>query len=176
MIPQFCFKLQLNSVDQEEVVVYADIGPSPGEGLRCETTLCFQDDKVEYAEVKSLNHEPAVPSQSPGILQYLTLSLMSSDIPRIDCSVLLDLNNLLHQIGTEVASKWYQLGIAVGISEEMLDECSNCSPEEAVVEVLDYWIRNHKPSWEDVAEALNEVGLHELANSLYQGEKTKNNN
>ena len=80
MIPQFFFKLQLNSADQEEVVVYADIGPSPGEGLRCETTLCFQDDKVEYAEVKSLNHEPAinpsVPSQSPGILRYLTLSLL----------------------------------------------------------------------------------------------------
>ena len=101
---------------------------------------------------------------------------MSSDIPRIDCSVPLDLNNLLRQIGTEIASKWRQLGKAVGISEEMLDECSNCSPEEAVVEVLDYWIRNQKPSWEDVAEALNEVGLHELANSLHQGEKTKNNN
>ena len=82
MIPQFCFKLQLNSVDQEEVVVYADIGPSPGEGLRCETTLDvrFQDDKVEYAEVKSLNHElafnPSVPSQSPGIPWYLSLSLL----------------------------------------------------------------------------------------------------
>ena len=78
MIPQFCFKFQLNSADQEEVAVYADIGPSPGEGLRCETTLCFQDDKVEYAEVKSLNHEPvfnpSVPSQSPGIPRYLTLS------------------------------------------------------------------------------------------------------
>ena len=95
---------------------------------------------------------------------------MSSDIPCIDCSVPLDLNNLLHQIGTEVASKWYQLGIAVGISEEMLNKCSNRTPEEAVVEVLDYWIRNQKPSWEDVAEALNEVGL---ANSVTvcQGEK-----
>ena len=68
MIPQFFFKLQLNSVDQEEVAVYADIGP---EDLRCETILCFQDNKVEYAEVKSLNHKPAfnaaVLSQSPGI-------------------------------------------------------------------------------------------------------------
>ena len=84
----------------------------------------------------------------------------------------MDLNNLLHQIGTEVACKWYQLGIAVGISEEMLDECSNHSPEEAVVEVLDYWIRNHKPSWDDVAEVLNQIRLHELANNLpNQGEK-----
>ena len=47
--------------------MYADIGPSPGEGLHCEAFLRFQDDnlKVEYAEVKSLNHEPT--SQSPGI-------------------------------------------------------------------------------------------------------------
>ena len=35
-------------------------------------------------------------------------------------SVPLDLDNLLNQIGSEVASKWYQLGIAIGISEEML--------------------------------------------------------
>ena len=86
-----------------------------------------------------------------------------------DSSLPLDLNNLLDQIGKEVASEWYQLGIAVGISEEMLDECSNRSPQEAIVEVLDYWIRNHKPSWEDVAETLNEIGLCEQANSLCQG-------
>ena len=54
-------------MDQNEIVVYADIGPSPGEGLHCETTLHLQDNKVEYDEVKSLNHEPAFnPSQSPG--------------------------------------------------------------------------------------------------------------
>ena len=84
----------------------------------------------------------------------------------------LDLNNLLNQIGSEVASGWYQLGIAVGISKEMLDECSNHAPQEAVIEVLDYWIRNSNPSWEDVAETLNEIGLHELANSLSQGQRT----
>ena len=82
----------------------------------------------------------------------------------------LDLNNLLDQIGAEVASEWYQLGRAIGIREELLDECSNRSPQEAVVEVLDYWIRNHNnPSWENVAETLNEIGLYELANSLRQG-------
>ena len=84
----------------------------------------------------------------------------------------LDLNNLLNHIGSEIASKWYQLGMAVGISEEILDECSNHTPQEAVVEVLNHWIRTHKPSWEDVAEPLNDIGLHELAKSLHQGEKT----
>ena len=53
--------------------MYADIGPSPGagEGLRCETMLHFQDNKVEYAEIKSPIHEPALsvpnPSQLPGM-------------------------------------------------------------------------------------------------------------
>ncbi|MCG8626123.1 MAG: hypothetical protein MJE68_29510 [Proteobacteria bacterium] len=93
---------------------------------------------------------------------YIMMMLTDSSLP-------LDLNNLLDQIGEEVASEWYQLGRAVGISEEMLDECSNRSPQEAVVEVLDYWIRNHNPSWEDVSEMLNEVGLRELANSFRQG-------
>jgi hypothetical protein len=84
-------------------------------------------------------------------------------------SLQLNLNNLLDLIGSDVASEWYQLGRAVGISEEMLDECSNRSPREAIVEVLDHWIRNHKPSWEDIAETMNEIGLHKLANSLRQG-------
>ena len=59
--------------------MYADIGPSPGEGLHCETVLHFQDDKVEYTEIKSPihDHEPAQsvlnPSQSPGMQsKYLT--------------------------------------------------------------------------------------------------------
>ena len=81
----------------------------------------------------------------------------------------LDLNNLLNQIGSKVAPKWYELGITVGISEEMLDDCSNRTPQEAVVEVLDYWIRNHNPLWEDVAETLNEIGVHEVPSSLCQG-------
>ena len=80
------------------------------------------------------------------------------------------MNHLLLQVGAKVASKWYQLGIAIGISEELLDECSNRSPKEAIVEVLDYWIRNRKPSREDVAGALNQIGLHEIANDLLKGE------
>jgi hypothetical protein len=96
------------------------------------------------------------------LISYNNPFLTGSSLP-------LDLNNLLELIGSDVASEWYQLGRTVGISEEMLDECSNRSPREAVVEVLDHWIRNHKPSWNDVADILNEIGLHELANSLRQG-------
>ena len=59
-------------------MVYADIGPSSGEGLRCETMLRFQGNKVEYAEVKSPIYEPAEsalnPSQSPGSYAKYILS------------------------------------------------------------------------------------------------------
>ena len=62
--------------------MYADIGPSPGEGIRCETMLCFQDNKVEYTEVKSPTHEPAQsvlnPSPLPGIQStYLMCALLT---------------------------------------------------------------------------------------------------
>jgi hypothetical protein len=52
-------------------VVYAEIGPSSGEGIHCQTVLRFQDDKIEYAEIKSPIREPAQsapnPSQTPGM-------------------------------------------------------------------------------------------------------------
>ena len=80
------------------------------------------------------------------------------------------MNDLLLLSGTNLAQKWYQLGITVGVSEEMLDECSNRPPEEAVIEVLDYWIKNCKPSWEDFSGVLKEIGLDELANNLLKGD------
>ena len=79
----------------------------------------------------------------------------------------MDLNNLLLRFGTKLASRWYQLGIAVGISEEVLDECSNHAPQEAVGEVLDYWMKNNhdKSSWEEFVAILDKIGFHGLANN-----------
>lgn len=50
-------------------------------------------------------------------------------------------------------------------------------PEECIVEVLDVWLRNYdcdntdasmirKPTWWDVARALREIELHQLANNI----------
>lgn len=100
------------------------------------------------------------------IIVILCTYLVSSAM----ASFKLDFNDLLLQFGSKLASKWYQLGKAVGIGEEMLDECSNSPPEEAIVDILDYWIKNHiKPSWENVTEVLNEIGFNELANNLLKG-------
>ena len=53
-------------------MVYADIGPSSGE--QGETSVRFQDDKIEYAEIQPLNHELAF-NPLAGI-EYYTMKLM----------------------------------------------------------------------------------------------------
>ena len=80
----------------------------------------------------------------------------------------LTLDSLLIQIRSQVTPKWYRFGLAVGIAEEILNKYSNCPPEECIIEMLDYWLRNSyiKPTWKDVAEALKKIELQQLAESI----------
>ena len=87
-----------------------------------------------------------------------------------------DLDSLLIHLRSEVTPKWRQFGEAVGISEEILKEYSNYPPEECIVEVFDYWLRNYpsptdRPTWRDVADVLIKMELHQLAGQLLQGKK-----
>ena len=76
-----------------------------------------------------------------------------------------NLDNLLIQLDPEVTPKWYELGLVIGISKEILDEYCGHSPRECLVEVLDYWLRmgNESLSWRDVAEALKKIKLEQFA-------------
>ena len=89
----------------------------------------------------------------------------------------LNLDTLLIQLRSEVSLKWREFGLAVGLAEDLLDKYSTYPPEECIVEVLDVWLRNYncgntdasmirKPTWRDVARALREIELHQLANSI----------
>ena len=81
-------------------------------------------------------------------------------------SINVNLDNLLIQLRAQVTPKWYQFGEAVGIQKEVLDNCAkNCSPEECIVEMFDYWLRTSKeqPTWREVAKTLNLINLKELA-------------
>ena len=86
----------------------------------------------------------------------------------------LNLDNLLIQIRHEVSPKWYQFGLAIGISKETLDEFSNFPPEECIVEVSDLWLRTSTTTvtWRDVANALKESGCHKLAENILKVYKT----
>ena len=83
-----------------------------------------------------------------------------------DDSVCVDLDNLLFQLRSQVTSKWYEFGCAVGIESKILDTfAEQCTPGDCIMEMLDYWLRNskEKPTWRDVAKALKAIELPQLA-------------
>ena len=95
------------------------------------------------------------------IITLFTLQLaVGHEIPSIN------LDNLLIQIRVQVTPKWCNFGEAVGIDKNVLDNfAKHCSPEECVVEMLDYWLRSctKQPTWNDVAKILDAIGLPQLA-------------
>ena len=80
---------------------------------------------------------------------------------------------LLLQIGSkiEVAARWYEVGRAVGMDKEILEECASYPPKEAIVEIFKWWVRNRQVTWKDVSEVLNNVGLEKLATYILRGGK-----
>ena len=86
----------------------------------------------------------------------------------------INLDNLLIQLQSQVTPKWYQFGLVVGIDKKVLDGYTSYSPEVCIIEVLDQWLRNHhtKPTWRDVADALKEIELHELAEEIVREQQT----
>ena len=83
---------------------------------------------------------------------------------------MLNLDSLLIHIREGVTPKWYQFGLAGGVSKERLDELAHLPPEESVVEVLDLWLRMHQVepavTWRDVADVLKQTGLYLLAERI----------
>ena len=72
------------------------------------------------------------------------------------------------QLKPVVTDQWYQFGEAIAVNKELLDKCTRYSSEESLVEILDNWLRNHKgqPTWIEVADALDIVGLQHLATDI----------
>ena len=96
-----------------------------------------------------------------------------------DNSLRVNLDNLLIQLKPYVTPKWYEFGEAVGIEKEVLDKfAEQCSPEDCIIEMLDYWLRQCKqqPTWNDVANILKIINLQQLAVGIESVYKTGNNN
>ena len=95
----------------------------------------------------------------------------------IDGTLIVNLDSLLIQLKPQVSSKWYQFGIAAGIEREVLDKFTQqCSPEDCIIEMLDYWLRKQTtlPTWKDVAKILKEIKLPQLALSIERAYVTGN--
>ena len=76
------------------------------------------------------------------------------------------LDNLLIQLRPQLTPVWYKFGEAAGIEKGVLDDfAKQCTPEDCVMEMLDYWLRNQadQPTWNDVAKTLKIIHLSQLA-------------
>ena len=79
------------------------------------------------------------------------------------------LDKLLFLIREHVGPRWREFGEAVEIDDVVLDSIAKTTfSHNCIVEVLDYWMKysNEKLTWNDVANALREIDLHELALEL----------
>ena len=77
---------------------------------------------------------------------------------------------MLILLRAHLTPKWKEFGLVVGIEEDVLKMYSSHPPEECIVEVLDYWLRNcqegSKPTWKKIATILKDIGLHQLAENI----------
>ena len=78
---------------------------------------------------------------------------------------MVDLDSLLMLLKEELAPKWYDFGLVVGVPQELMDSYSGYPPDQCLTEVLDYWLRQHpgEMKWTEVADALKAVQLNQLA-------------
>ena len=85
-------------------------------------------------------------------------------------SLLVNLDILLVQLRDKITSRWYEFGLVVGVPKEVMDSYSGYPADQCVVEMLDYWLRHcpREPTWKDVAHALKEINLYQLAASILQ--------
>ena len=81
-----------------------------------------------------------------------------------------NLDILLILLKEEVTPTWYEFGLLVGVPKEEMDHYSatGCSSDRYLIEVLDYWLRHHPSQlrWKEVAHALKEIKLHQLAEKV----------
>ena len=98
----------------------------------------------------------------------------NDDVLQVD--KLLNLDSLLIQLRPHVTPKWYQFGVAIGIPQNVLQQYLNFPPDECMLEMLDYWIRNHpqdrKPTWRAVANALSDIEFYQLSESIINSYQT----
>ena len=155
-------------------MIYADVDVAMVKSSTFPTIL--DDDQVEYTK---LNHNVHKNFMASSPEQEEATSGKSSSTDKFFCIMIIitctdyttpcNLDNLLIQLRPEVTPHWYQLGTIIGIDKHTLDEYSKCSPEQCLIEVLDYWLRNHynsRPTWRDVACVLEIIQLNKLAQNI----------
>ena len=144
-----------------------------------QSIINVDDDRVQYATIQ---HRGSKYTQKKEIdmtfHQIVGKVIRRLHVLLLLCTVIsdsrLNLNMLLIQLRDQVTPRWYELGIALGIQKETLDDLSRYSQEQCIVEFLDYWLNNHHsdPTWREIADALKAIELYELAEGILNVYKT----
>ena len=83
--------------------------------------------------------------------------------------VWINLDSLLIKLPGKVNTRlWYHIGLVIGVPKDFLENIKGYPEEECMIEMADYWLRNHpdQPTWQEVADAVEKIqsyGLWELA-------------
>ena len=58
-----------------------------------------------------------------------------------------------------MTSKWHQFGLTLGVPRKILDQLTDYSEEDSLIEVLDYWLKHHpnQPTWQEVVDAQDKI-------------------
>jgi hypothetical protein len=87
-------------------------------------------------------------------------------------SISVNLDILLILLKDKLTPKWYEFGLVVGVPKEVMDAYLGYPSDQCLIEVLDYWLRYHPDpgqlKWGEVAQALKEIKLHQLAEKALQ--------
>lgn len=82
-----------------------------------------------------------------------------------------NLDTLLIQLRDEVTPHWQKFGRIIGVPNDMIVKCSKYPPDQCMIEILDYWLRQHNDApltWRDVAQALRQINLSQLSETILE--------
>ena len=56
---------------------------------------------------------------------------------------------------------WFQFGEALGVPEAVTEQLVGYSEKDALVEVIDYWLKHYpgQPTWQEIADAVERTHM-----------------
>ena len=97
-----------------------------------------------------------------------THSLNGSLLLDLDVNIVLNLDQLLLKLCSQVSPKWRQFGFAVRVPVETLNELTSYQEEQRLSEIAGYWMKQHQDrlTWREVARIMKEIDLNDLAEEI----------
>ena len=69
------------------------------------------------------------------------------------------MENILTKLKGQKDLDWFKFGKALGVPNEITEQLVGYSEKDALVEVVDYWLKHHhfQPTWKEITDALKKA-------------------